>query len=160
VCTQETAACNDGDQICVPTQIVCIGPFPATELVPALPGTTLPTPPVVVPPVCAAASEVCLPPTQILPGSTVHVPGVGPQTTPAVSASVSWTTTDATVEGAGSTGFLPPTTIPLPLVGGVTVCQANSCPVPMTPSGHGSGTLTLDVTVGSTTVERSVPVTF
>jgi hypothetical protein len=61
----------------------------------------------------------------------------------------------------GEPGFIGPFQILVPTPFGpipVTICAA-TCPVPVQPEATLNGSVTITITVGSTTVSRTVPVT-
>jgi len=163
VCDQEPVLCNSSGAVCVPTDIVCIGPFGSVVILPAMPGSTKHTPPVAVPPICGVEPSACLEPMTLVPSSTQVIPGHGPvEIFPGISVAVEWTDISASGEpNTDAMGFAPPITVTIPVINApVTVCGENSCPLPTPPGAHGSGTLTATIIVDGTTYEEPVPVNF
>ncbi|MEA3143470.1 MAG: hypothetical protein QOG31_794 [Thermoplasmata archaeon] len=157
VCAAAPVLCDGAGRICAPLQAVCINPFGSTKVTDP---TTVTVPAVTAPALCSVGVP-CLPSTTVFPGAGVPVPGVGPmQVTPPVTVSVVWTGLGGTVSpNVGTYAYLPAQTVqvgPVP----VTVCGSHSCPVPAAPGAHGTGKLTVTVTVGTQPYSQEVPIGF
>lgn len=155
--------CVPGEPIDLPSplpdvpRLLCVPETPGQPLLGGTePGSLGTLPPVVLPPACTVAAALCLPPTTI-PGTTVTVPGHGPESTPSVTVSVVWTGFTGSVDPqVGEYGTIGPFTLPPPLPG-IQVCP-EGCPVPVPADAGGSGSLTVIVAVGSTVYPVTVPI--
>lgn len=144
--------------------------------VPAVAPIDVETPPIPVPLVCTPGNILCVGPFTIPPQPIITTPEISPQTvvttppispipvTPEVTIAASTSGLDALLSPshAGQLTIIGPLTVDVPTPFGsipITVC-ASTCPFVTLPDVAIDGSVTVTVTVGSTTLSRTVPVQY